>query len=168
MLFNTACYRDFMPEVSVDGKYLEVVEEYKLLGVMISSNLKWETNTSYTTKRAFSRLWMLRRLKNLGLNTPSLIKIFTTQIRSVLEFGAVTWHSMITKENCRTIQRVQKSALAIIHGPIYNGYASALHQTNLQTAGQHETENQSSKTQRLLKSPIPFLTELLNNDATET
>ena len=120
-LFNTACQRDFTPEISVDGKNLEVVEEYKLLGEMISSNLKWEANTEYITKRAFSRLWrMLRRLKNLGLNTPSLVKIFTTQIRSVLEFGAVTWHSMITKENSRTIERVQKSALAIIRGPKYN------------------------------------------------
>ena len=207
MLFNTACYRDFMPEVSVDGKYLEVVEEYKLLGVMISSNLKWETNTSYTTKRAFSRLWMLRRLKNLGLNTPSLIKIFATQIRSVLEFGAVTWHSMITKENSRTIERVQKSALAIILGPDYNGYDSALLQTNLQRLDIRQTnlslsfakksakhplhsnwfckqqqDNMKMKTraskptfkpakartQRLMKSPIPYLTGLLNNDATKT
>ena len=206
MLFNTACYRDFMPEVSVDGKYLEVVEEYKLLGVMISSNLKWETNTSYTTKRAFSRLWMLRRLKNLGLNTPSLIKIFTTQIRSVLEFGAVTWHSMITKENSRAIERVQKSALAIILGPDYNGYDSALLQTNLQRldirrtnlslsfakksakhplhsnwfckqqqdnmkmktrASKPTSKPAKARTKRLMKSPIPYLTGLLNNDATK-
>ena len=203
MLFNTASQRDFMPEVNVDGKQLEVVEEYKLLGVIISSNLKWEANTEYITKKAFSRLWMLRRLKNLGLKTHSLVKIFITQIRSVLEFGAVTWHSMITKENSRTIERVQKAALAIILGPDYIGYDYALSQTNLQRldirrtalslsfakkSAKHplhknwfcnQNENMKIKTraakptfkpakartQRLMKSPIPYLTELLNNDA---
>ena len=40
MLFNTAKHNDFMPEISVDDEQLEVVEEFKLLGVRITSNLK--------------------------------------------------------------------------------------------------------------------------------
>ena len=39
MLFNTAKQSDFMPEIAVDGENLEVVEEFKLLGVMISSKM---------------------------------------------------------------------------------------------------------------------------------
>ena len=38
-LFKTACQREFMPEISVDGKNLEVVEEDKLIGAMISSKV---------------------------------------------------------------------------------------------------------------------------------
>ena len=96
---------------------------------------------------------------------------------------------MITKENSRTIERVQKSALAIILSPNYNGYDSALHQTNLQRLDIRRTisinisnwfckqlDNMKMKTrapkptfkpakartQRLLKFPIPYLTKLLN------
>ena len=132
MLFNSARQSDFMPNIEVDGQNLDVVEEFKLLGVMISSNLKWQANTDYITKKAFSRLWMIRRLKNLGLNLSSLVKVFTTQVRSVLEFGAVTWHPMLTTANSKSIERVQKAALAIILSPNYKSYVEALALTKLE------------------------------------
>ena len=103
-----------MPEIAVDGQNLEVVEEFNLLGVIITSDVKWEANTDYISLQAYNRLWMIRRLKNLGLNTRSLVKIFTTQIRSVLDYGSVTWHAMLTRNESKSIERVQKSALAII------------------------------------------------------
>ena len=56
MLFNPAKQWDFMPEIEVGGQILEVVDEYKLVGVMISSNLKWDENTDYITKKAYS-IW---------------------------------------------------------------------------------------------------------------
>ena len=117
MLFNTAKNWDFLPEIQVDGSNLEVVKEYKLLGVMITSDLKWDTLSDrhkHITKKAFSSLWMIRRLKNLGLRTESLLQMYITQVRSLLEYGAVTWHSMLTDENSKTIERVQKSALSIM------------------------------------------------------
>ena len=203
MLFNTAKQSDFMPEIVVDNENLEVVEEFKLLGVMITSDLKWETNTEYITKKAYKRLWMIRRLKNLGMNTKSLVKIFTTQIRSVLEFGAVTWHPMLTKENSNAIERLRKTALAIILSPDYRSYGEALDitklerldkrrialslnfakkatkhpehskwfskqdvNTNMQTRALKPTYKPvQARTNRLLKSPVPYLTQLLNIDA---
>ena len=200
--FNTAKNWDFLPEINVDGINLEVVEEYKLLGVMITSDLKWDTNTEHITKKAFSRLWMIRRLKNLGLNTESLLQIFRTQVRSLLEYGAVTWHSMLTDENSKSIERVQKSALSIILGPDYICYENALERTKLERLDQRriklslsfakkavkhpqhsswfnleQTDKQihtrsvkplckpvQARTQRLSKSPIVFLTNLLNVD----
>ena len=127
-----------MPEIEVGGQILEVVDEYKLVGVMISSNLKWDENTDYITKKAYSRLWMLRRLKNLGLKKTSLLQVFTMQIRSVLEFGAVVWHSMLTDQNSRAIERVQKSALSVILGPSYLCYENALSQTGLKRLDEDE------------------------------
>ena len=56
MLFNPAKQWEFMPEILVEGRNLEVVEAFKLVGVVISSNLKWEENTEYITKKAYSRL----------------------------------------------------------------------------------------------------------------
>ena len=133
MLFNTAKNWDFLPQIQVDGTNLEVVEEYKLLGVIISSDLKWDKNTEHITKKAFSRLWMIRRLKNLGLKTESLLQIYKTQVRCLLEYGAVTWHSMLTHENKKSIERVQKSALSIILGPSYISYVNALEKTNMES-----------------------------------
>ena len=133
MLFNPAKQWDFMPEIVVGGRNLEVVEVYKLVGVQISSNLKWDENTDYITKKAYSRLWMIKRLKNLGLNTASLLEVFKMQIRSVLEFGAVVWHSMLSDKNSREIERVQKSAVKIILGDKYIGYKKSLEKLEIET-----------------------------------
>ena len=202
MLFNAAKHNDFMPEIKVkdENQNIAVVEEFKLLGIMITSDLKWDANTNSITKKAYQRLWMVRRLMNLGLKRRNLVKVYTTQIRSLLEFGAVTWHSMLTKENEKCIERVQKAAVSIILGPDYHDYQSGLMQLGLERldlrrvklslnfakkATKHVkhsnwfVENIASKqvntrsvkqtykpvqarTQRLMKSPISFLTNQLN------
>ena len=41
MLFNTSISNDFVPELDIGGVRLEVVEHMKLLGVVISNDLKW-------------------------------------------------------------------------------------------------------------------------------
>ena len=64
MLFNTSKKNDFQPEiVGENGEILDIEDEFKLLGVKITSNLRWDANTQYICAKAYSRLWMLRNLK---------------------------------------------------------------------------------------------------------
>jgi hypothetical protein len=126
MLFNEAKKYDFTPTMKLNGETLEVVEEHKLLGVFITSDLKWNANTKYIIKKAYSRLWILRRLKTLGANRTELIDSYIKQVRSVLEYAAVVWHAGLTQINTADIERVQKSACAIILGTQYEGYKAAL------------------------------------------
>ena len=126
MLFNTAKTRDFSPEMKIEDDTLEVVEEMKLLGVKITSDLKWHCNTAYITQQAYSRLWLMRRLKQLGANHKELIDVYCKQVRSVLEFGAVVWQPGLTQINTNDIERVQKSAIAIILGKNDLSYENSL------------------------------------------
>ena len=132
MLFNTARKRDFTPIFELEGKQIEVVEQYNLLGVQITNNLKWIANTEYVTKRGYNKLWMLRRLKNHGASISELKDIYCLHVRSILEYAAVVWHSGLTLENKASIERVQKSALAIILGKGYINYGNALSTLNLE------------------------------------
>ena len=126
MLFNNAKKNDFTPVMKLDNELLEVSEEIKLLGVKITTDLKWNANTQYITSKAYKRLWLLRRLKNLGANNKELVDCYTKQARSVLEYCAVVWHPGLSQVNISDIERVQKSACAIILGKNYVGYQSAL------------------------------------------
>jgi hypothetical protein len=45
MLFNNCKKWDFMPELVVEGNQLEVLEEIKILGVVVRSDMKWCSNT---------------------------------------------------------------------------------------------------------------------------
>ena len=126
MLFNTARLRDFTPKLKIDGDPIDVVEEIKLLGVILTSDLKWNENTMHITKKAYNKLWMIRRLKLNGANRKDLLDIYIKHVRRVVENSAVVWHPGLTKINTTEIERVQKSAFAIILGKDYNNYEHAL------------------------------------------
>ena len=102
------------------------MEQLKLLGVQITSDLKWNPNTQYITNRAYRKLWILRRLKENGANKTELKDIYCKHVESVLEFGAVVWHSALTQQNIGDIERVKKFALSIILTKDYNDYDHAL------------------------------------------
>ena len=66
MLFNPTINYDFIPEYKVEGNSFETVEEMRLLGLTIRNDLKWQANTEDIIKRAYKKLWMIKRLKAHG------------------------------------------------------------------------------------------------------
>ena len=195
MLFNTGKKYDFQPEINFDddNNCLDVVEELKLLGVKVTSDLKWHTNTQYICAKGYSRLWMLRNLKRYGASTNDLVDVYQKQCRSVLELAVPAWASGLTKSDIHQIERVQKSAFAIILGDSYTSYKHSLQILKMETPADRrhalclsftkksyksekfskwfcESEADSdllltevkTRTGRYRKSPIPYLTDLLN------
>ena len=126
ILFNPCTLTDFMPEVVIDDNELEVVDEIRLLGLIIRSDLKWISNTANIVAKANKRLWILRRLINLGATTDDLLEIYTKQIRCVLELAVPAWQSGLTQAEKIDIERIQKCACHIILGSDYISYKSAL------------------------------------------
>ena len=133
MMFNACQTIDFLPTLNIEGQAIELVEEIKILGVVISSDLKFSKNTEYMVQRAFKRLWMLRRLKTLGASYAQLIDVYEKQIRSILELAVPAWHSCLTLADKLDIERVQRAALQVIFGPKYSSYSSACELAGLNT-----------------------------------
>ena len=71
----------------IDGKTVEIVQHFKLLGSTISSNLKWELNVVNIVKKAKQRLYFLRRLRMFGLTTQVMLNFYRAAIESVLIFS---------------------------------------------------------------------------------
>ena len=103
-----------------------MVYETKLVGIMISSNAKWNSHTNYICKKSSKKCWLLQRLKKLGASTDQLISVYEKQIRSKLEMAAPAWHGSLSKQNQNLIEREQKKAFAIILGLRYKNYKQAL------------------------------------------
>ena len=65
MLFNKGRNYDFLPDIKTEsGEMLEVVEELKLLGLVMRSDLSWHSNTEHlarkpTTGYGYSETWVL-------------------------------------------------------------------------------------------------------------
>ena len=86
MIFNSLRAYDITPNISISpGTNIEVVEEYKILGTIPRSDMKTISNTEYICKRAYARMWMLRRLKALGCPIPELLDVLKQQILSICE-----------------------------------------------------------------------------------
>ena len=67
MVFNEARSIDILPKVMLnDENTVEVVEEMKLLGLMVNSDLTWHKNTQHIISKGFQRMWLIRNLKNMG------------------------------------------------------------------------------------------------------
>ena len=66
---------------------IETVHDFKLLGVIISSNLTWNAHVNYTCTKASKRLYALRVLKRSGAPVKDLIIVYCAFIRPVLEYG---------------------------------------------------------------------------------
>ena len=138
MVFNPCTSIDFMPELNLGTHELEVVEEMRLLGLIIRSDMKWTSNSENMVKKANSRLWILRRLSNLGAKESDLVDVYIKQVRSVLELAVPAWHGGITLAEQIDIERVQKCALHIILGEKYESYRSTLKALDLQCYSQEE------------------------------
>ena len=76
MIFNPCTSIDFMPQLELGSYELEVVEEMRVLGVIIQPNMKWEANIETMVKKAFKKLLVIRRLKGLGDSAEDLVDMY--------------------------------------------------------------------------------------------
>ena len=129
MLFNTSRNFDFPPEMrlpdSASADFLNVVEVTRLLGVQVTTDLKWSEHTKFICKRANSKLWMLRRMKILRIDPDIIIDFYFKEIRSICEMACQVFHSGLTKNQSRDIESIQKRALKLILGDLYSNYEEA-------------------------------------------
>ena len=126
MIFNFSKNSQFTTDIKLKGESLEVVDEAKLLGTIITSDMKWNANTKRIVQNANSKMRMLHLASKFVKDKNDLKHIYKTFIRSRLEFSCELWHSSLSKTNETDIERVQKSALKVILKNKYKDYESAL------------------------------------------
>ena len=126
MIFNFSKKNQFITKLSVNDNNLEVVEETKLLGTVLTNNLSWNRNTEELVKRGFRRMNLLFKAAKFTNSKEDLKAIYLTYIRSIIEQSSVVWHSSLTKRNRNDLERVQKAAAKVIMGKNYTTYKNAL------------------------------------------
>ena len=134
MIFNPFRKYDVFPEISIkQGELTEVVEEQKILGNIVRSDLKTISNTEYICKRAYRRMWVLRRLKSLGCPIPELLDVLRQQVISICEGSVAYWGPMITKVESNMLERCLKTGLHIIYQEDYVCFNNALSLSNMKS-----------------------------------
>ena len=131
MLVDFRKVKTIIPSIAIGGDIFTRVKSFKLLGVWIDDDLKWNTSIAYIIKKAVKRLYLLKVLKSYNAPMEDLKAFYTGVIRSVLEYGAQIWSGNLTVEQSNDIGRSQKRALRIILPGM--SYDHALRHSNLIT-----------------------------------
>ena len=95
---------------------IERVISFKLLGILIDNNLKWDSHINSICSKASSRLHFLVQLKRNGASVDDMVHFYQTVIRPVLEYACPAWHTSLTAEQHNKLESIQKRALKIIYG----------------------------------------------------
>ena len=201
MLCNSRTKWDFIPELKLQDDDIEVVQEMKIVGFVMRSDMRTSSNTEYLIKKAYKRMWLIRRLKGLGANKGQLVDALQKQVLSVLWLGAPAWYCQTTEQERKDIDRVAKVGLRIIFGEAYCGFENCLLSAKMlrpteqlanmtsRFAAKNASHNKFSqwfepaarktintrsikniqryksvpaRTARYAKSPIPYMTQMLN------
>ena len=98
----------------INGAAVEQVSSTKFLGVHISQDLSWNTNTTSLAKKAQQRLYFLRKLRRASAPTPIMYSFYRGTIESILTSCITVWYGACTVSCRKTLQRTVRAAERII------------------------------------------------------
>jgi len=204
MIFNNSKKYDFPPEFKLGAsEILNTHKELKILGVMVQNDLGWDAQVKHMKDKASSKIWLLRRMKQLGVDEPTITTYWRSEGLVHLEHCAAVWSGGLNLGQERALQTVARRAVAAITGPTREDYTTSCLRLGLEpdlaarrlqlcrrfahrtaTKSRHQDlfvrlENphvtrgggklwreQPCRTRRHLNSAKPYLTRLLNGEAT--
>ena len=95
-------------KISINGQKIERVPKFKLLGIIFNDKLTWHDHVEYICTKASRRLYFLRMLKRAGRSPSDICDVYTSTVRSVLEYASIVWHSALTKQQSDNIEHIQE------------------------------------------------------------
>ena len=135
--FSRTKFTDFS-QITVSGSAIDRVNESKILGVIVSNDLKWNGHVDAITGKAGQRLHMLTNLKKAGVPKCDIVNMYISKIRSLLEYACEAWHPGLCDYLTSDIERIQKRAMYIIYPE--KTYDDALKDSNLKHLAQRRDE----------------------------
>jgi hypothetical protein len=100
--------------VSIDNTVIFPSASVKFLGVLIDTHLNFSAHVDSIITKCNTKLFLMRTLKTLGLNSQGLKTFYTSHVRSILTYCSPAWYHILSKEKQNSIERVQKAATKII------------------------------------------------------
>ena len=133
MLFTRSRNYAFPPEFSVGNKkVLEVKKTLRILGVLLQDDTKWQAQVEEMVRQATNTIWVLRRMRSLGVDQKTLVAYWKSEGRVHLELACPVWHSGLTIAQSQALDRAQRVAMAAITGRWEPSHTSQLDQLGLE------------------------------------
>ena len=70
-------------QINIGDKVIDQVPSYKILGVHLQNDLKWDIHIDYIYKKACKKLYFLQILRRARVDQESILKVYLSIIRQV-------------------------------------------------------------------------------------
>ena len=104
------------PRLYLNSRALEVVNEYKFLGVIIDSGLRFTAHVNKIVAKCRRRNNILRCLagKDWGQNMETQKSLYSTYIRSAIEYACPSWYPWVSDTAKAKLETIQNESLRIM------------------------------------------------------
>ena len=119
------------PELTLDGIQIEVVPEFKFLGLLFDSKLSFIPHINYLSNKCHKALNLLRVVSSMdwGADRKVLLRLYRTLVRSKLDYGCIVYGSArqlyLRKLDSIYNQGLQLALGALRTSPVNSLYAEA-------------------------------------------
>ena len=120
--FNFSSTNTPPQNLTLNNNEIISVDRIKLLGVTLTSDLRWKENTAEIIKKVNKRYYQLCRLKQFGVKQEERLTTWKVLIRPITEYAAPLWHTSLLECDKRKLENLQKKALGLIFGVTYIDY----------------------------------------------
>ena len=124
---------------SINGKRLESGEKLKVLGFMFGETPSVKYHIQNLIKKFHKSIWSISHLKKARLEDWTLVQVYTSMCRPLLEYASNVFHPMITKEDGEKLEACQRTAMKLIFG-FKTSYEAALERAQIKTLCQRRKE----------------------------
>ena len=103
-----------VPKYTLNNAHLDVVTEYKYLGVVLNNRLTWDNHVQYVVIKANKMLgYIISVARDLCQNVK--LSLYKALVLPILEYGQPVWH-LYTSTLVDKLEKVQRRATRIILG----------------------------------------------------
>ena len=95
-----------VPDLFIEGMKVERVSEYKYLGTILDDKLNFAENTATIEKKCQTRVYLLRKLRNLQVSGKVLRMFYRCFVESVLTFSFMCWYGGLSVRNKSRLQKI--------------------------------------------------------------
>ena len=114
---------------TLEGIQLEILDNFRDLGIQIDSKLKFHIHTNTVVRKAYRVLGLICKSFECK-DSDVMVKLYKTLVRPIIEYNNVLWGPFYVLDN-QKIETIQQKATRIIPSISHLSYHNRLRQLNL-------------------------------------
>ena len=113
---STAINSDVRSFIYIGDQKITSGDKLKLLGFYFGRRPRADIHIREIRRKFGARSWILRILKHASIPEKSLVQVYCSLVRPILEYPACVFHTSLTEEMSESLERLQRIALKSIFG----------------------------------------------------